>query len=167
MESQYLINSIAIGGSFFVGVILFWFIFVYLKKRLTPDKPIQSLSAAISFPVENKRQHPRVEVSWEAKAENSEISQDVVLKDISIGGAFVVCQEPAAMQDQLKIIINLPNSETLQLNAEVVWSNANMPLDKVVNRGMGIRFIQNEDSERQKLQDAIDDATLEKSSESV
>lgn len=167
MESQYLINSIAIGGVFFVGVIVFWFIFVYLKKRLTADKPNQSLSAAVSVPVENKRRHPRVEVSWAAKVENSETSQDVILKDISIGGAFVVSQEPAAMQDRLRIIINLPNSKTLQLNAEVVWSNANMPLDKVVNRGMGIKFIQNEDNKRQKLQDAIDNAALEKSNESV
>ena len=167
MESQFLINSIGIGGLFFVGVIVVWFVFVYLKRRMTTDKSHQAITTAFNNSMEDKRQHPRVEVSWEAKAENSEISQDVVLKDISIGGAFVVCQEPAAMQDQLRIIINLPNSETLQLNAEVVWSNANMPLDKVVNRGMGIRFMQNEDSERQKLQDAIDDAALEKSSESV
>jgi Tfp pilus assembly protein PilZ len=116
--------------------------------------------------VENKRQHPRVEISWEARLENSDKSQEVILKDISLGGAFVVCQEPLAMQDQLKIIINLPNSEALPLNAEVVWSNANIPLDKVVNRGMGIKFINNEPEDRQQLQEAID-AALEKSSESV
>jgi hypothetical protein len=60
----------------------------------------------------------------------------------------------------------LPNADALSLNAEVVWSNANMPLDKVVNRGMGIRFINNEPKERQQLQDAID-AAFEKSNKSV
>jgi hypothetical protein len=43
----------------------------------------------------------------------------------------------------------------LQLNAEVVWSNANIPADEVVNRGMGIRFIQNEEKKRRQLQQAI------------
>jgi hypothetical protein len=34
-----------------------------------------------------------------------------------------------------------PNNEPVKASAEVVWSNANVPEDKVVNRGMGVRFI--------------------------
>ncbi len=165
METQFLINSIGIGGIFFLGVFVFWFIFVYLKKRLSPDKSHQGISTAFNFTAENKREHPRVEISWDAKLENSDKSQEVILKDISLGGAFVICQEPLAIQEKLKISINLPNSEALPLNAEVVWSNANMPPDKVVNRGMGIRFINNAPREHQQLQIAIH-AALEKSSES-
>jgi Tfp pilus assembly protein PilZ len=165
MEGQFLIKSIGIAGVFFIGVIVFWFFFVYLKRRITPDKSNQGISTAFNISVENKRLHPRVEISWEARLENSDKSQEVILKDISLGGAFVVCQEPLAMQDQFKIIINLPNSEALPLNAEVVWSNANMPLDKVVNRGMGIKFINNAPREHQQLQEAIN-AALEKSNES-
>jgi hypothetical protein len=41
------------------------------------------------------------------------------------------------------------------LNAEVVWSNANVPEDKIVNRGMGIRFINNSDDDRKCLNDLI------------
>ena len=78
----------------------------------------------------------------------------------------MICQEPLALQDQFKITLNLPDQEPLQLNAEVVWSNVNMPRDKVVNRGMGIRFIKNEPKERQQLQDAIA-AAFEKIYESV
>ena len=48
----------------------------------------------------------------------------------------------------------------------MVWSNVNMPSDKVVNRGMGIRFINNEEKQRQILQDAIS-AALEKTGESI
>ena len=78
----------------------------------------------------------------------------------------MICQEPLALQDRFKIIITLPESQKLQLNAEVVWSNINMPDDRVVNRGMGIKFIGNKPDERQQLQDAID-AADENSSETV
>jgi len=60
----------------------------------------------------------------------------------------------------------LPNHGPLQLNAEVDWSNANIPEDTVVNRGMGIRFIKNEEKQRQQLQDAIT-AASEKIDESI
>ena len=165
MESKFMVNSIGLGGAFFVGLILFWFIFVYLKKRLTVNQPHQGYSATTKISWQEKRRHPRLGISWQAFLENSGGSREVQLKDISLGGAFVICQEPLALQDQFKIIINLPNRKPLQLNAEVVWSNVNMPRDKVVNRGMGIRFIKNEPKERQLLRDAIA-AAFEKTDES-
>lgn len=166
MESKLLINSIGIGGAFFVGIIVFWFIFVYLKKRITADQSKQGYSTATKISWEEKRQHPRVELSWQAFLEKSEQRQEVQLKDISLGGAFVICQEPLALQEKFKITFHLPDQEPLELNAEVVWSNANMPRDKVVHRGMGIRFIKNEEKERQLLQDAIE-AALENTGESI
>jgi hypothetical protein len=37
----------------------------------------------------------------------------------------------------------------------VVWSNTNVPEDKVIYRGMGIKFVQNTDEDRQRLEYAI------------
>jgi c-di-GMP-binding flagellar brake protein YcgR len=34
-----------------------------------------------------------------------------------------------------------PGDEPLLVTAQVAWSNANMLEEKVVNRGMGVRFI--------------------------
>ena len=34
--NTFLIVSIAVGGAIFVGFVLFWFIGVYLKKRVGP-----------------------------------------------------------------------------------------------------------------------------------
>ena len=166
MESNFIVTSIVLGGIFFVGIIIFWFVFGYLKKRITADRSNQGYSAATKISWEEKRQHPRVEIAWQAFLEKAEQSQAVQLKDISLGGAFVICQEPLALQDQFKVTLNLPDHGPLQLNAEVVWSNVNMPRDKVVNRGMGIRFLNNEEKERQILQDAII-AALEKTDESI
>ena len=166
MESKLLVNSIILGGAFFVGIIVFWYIFGHLKKRIAADQLNQSYSTAAKVSWEEKRRHPRVELSWPAFLEKSEQRQEVQLKDISLGGAFVICQGPWALQDQLKVTFILPDQESLQLNAEVVWSNFNMPSDKVVNRGMGIRFIKNDEKQRQILQDAISVA-LEKTGESI
>jgi len=166
MGSKFLVNSIGIGGVIFLGLILFWFVFVYLKKRLTSDQSNPGRLAAPNISWEEKRQHPRLEIAWPACLENSQGTQEVRLKDISLGGAFVLCRDPLALQDQFKLTINLPDQRHLQLNAEVVWSNVNMPADKVVNRGMGIRFIKNDEIARRQLQDAIHDA-VEKPVESV
>jgi hypothetical protein len=166
MESKLMINSIGIGGAFFVGIIVFWFIFVYLKKRMIADQPNPGYSTATEISWAEKRQHPRVAIAWPAFLEKSQHNQEIQLKDISLGGAFVTCQEPLALQEKFKITFHLPDQGPLELNAEVVWSNANVPWDKVVHRGMGIRFIKNEEKERQLLQDAIE-AALENTGESI
>jgi hypothetical protein len=166
MASKLLVNSIILGGAFFVGIIVFWYVFGYLKKRVAADQLNQGHSAAAKFSWQEKRQHPRFELSWPAFLDGSEQRQEVQLKDISLGGAFVICREPLALQEQFQVTFVLPDHGSLQLNAEVVWSNVNMPSDKVVNRGMGIRFIKNDEKQRQILQDAIT-AALEKSGESI
>jgi hypothetical protein len=155
MDNSLIVNSIGIGGAIFVGLILFWFVGIYLKKRLTSEQSNigGSLSKKISW--EEKRRHPRIAISWQAIVEKSGRSDEVQLRDISLGGAFVVCQEPLDLNERFMISISIPDQGPLGLNAEVVWSNINISEDRVVNRGMGIRFIENEEKERCKLQEAI------------
>jgi len=155
MEAKLFVNSIGIGGAIFVGLILFWFVFVYLKKRMTSDQPVSEIYASNKLALEEKRRHPRVAIAWQAVIEQSGNRAEVQLKDISLGGAFVVCADPPALNQKFKISIYIPDQEPLPLNAQVVWSNANIPREQVVNRGMGIRFIENEEQERRRLQEAI------------
>jgi Tfp pilus assembly protein PilZ len=155
MDNSLIVNSIGIGGAIFVGLILFWFVGIYLKKRLISEQSNigDSLSKKISW--KEKRQHPRIAISWQAVIEKSGRSDEVQLRDISLGGAFVACRKPLALNERFKISISIPDQGPLGLNAEVVWSNINISEDKVVNRGMGIRFIENEEKDRRKLQEAI------------
>ena len=155
MDSNLLLNSIGIGGALFVGLIIFWFVSMYLKKRLASDIGAQGYTPSTKTSWEEKRRHPRVAISWQAFIEMSGQTDNVQLKDISLGGAFVVCAEPLALNDKFKISIRIPNRELLLLNAEVVWSNSNVPADRVVNRGMGIRFIENTEEDRQRLNEAL------------
>ena len=55
----------------------------------------------------------------------------------------------------MRIRIELPGGEPLALAAEVVWSNASVPPERVVHRGMGIRFIQLDPVGRTRLAKAV------------
>jgi Tfp pilus assembly protein PilZ len=155
MDNNLILNSIGIGGAIFVALILFWFISRYLKKRWTSDQSARGYTPSTKFSWEEKRAHPRIAISWQASLEATDQTDDVQLKDISLGGAFVVCADPLALNARFKISIRIPDQEPLGLNAEVVWSNKNMPPDRVVNRGMGIRFIENTENDRQRLEKAL------------
>jgi Tfp pilus assembly protein PilZ len=151
MNKAMVISSLGIGAAVIVILFLFWSFSRYFKKRLAPESSGQFISPLIKEPWEEKRQHPRVAVSWNATAETPDGVIDVQLKDISLGGAFVVCDKPMALQEKFRLAIKIPEQEPLELNAEVVWSNFNVPADKVVNRGMGIRFVENTEKDRKKL----------------
>ena len=162
MDNNLILKSISIGGAIFVGLILFWFVSMYLKKRLASDQSAQSYTASTKISWEEKRRHPRIAISWQASIETSDQTDTVQIKDISLGGAFVVCSEPLALNTKFNIRLRIPNQEPLRLNAEVVWSNKNMSADRVVNRGMGIRFIENTENDRRRLNEALE-ASLEDS----
>ena len=151
-----LIVGVAVGGAIFVGFVLFWFIGVFLKKRVGPGISAKAPPvSALRINWEEKRVQPRLSVSWNASFEAPRGPGRAQLKDISLGGAFVVCPDPLPLSDRFQIVIELPDGTPLALNAEVVWSNANVPADMIVNRGMGVRFIDNDASQRRRLTDAI------------
>ena len=160
MDNNLILNSIGIGGAIFVGLLLLWFVSMYLRKRYASDQPSGGYTPSTQTSWTEKRRHPRMAVSWRATIGAKTPGERVQLKDISLGGAFVVCLNPLSLNDRFKITLQIPGQESLCLNAEVVWSNMNMPAERVVNRGMGIRFIDNDEQARRKLNDALS-ATLE------
>jgi len=154
--NTFLIVSIVVGGAFFVGIVLFWFIRVYFKKRAAPGISAQAPAAsALRINWEENRAQPRLSVSWNASFAAPHGPGRAQLKNISLGGAFVVCPAPLPLSDRFQIVIELPDRTSLALNAEVVWTNANVPSDMIVTRGMGVRFIDNDASKRRLLSDAI------------
>ncbi len=155
MDSSIIITSIAVGAALFVGLIVFWFFHTSMKRRLGADQSLQAVGNAQNKAQKEKRQHPRMEVSWSAAIEIGQSSVNVRLKDISLGGAFVICQEPVPLNETLRIYIEASNQDTFALNAEVVWSNMNMPQEKVIYRGFGIKFVQNTTAARNRLEEAI------------
>ena len=88
-----------------------------------------------------KRQHPRFDVNWPASIETVYGTIAAEVKNISLGGAFTCCKKPLQLRKIFRMTMIGPENEPLLVTAQVAWSNANMPEEKVVNRGMGVRFI--------------------------
>ena len=154
MDSGVIITSMGIGAAIFAGLIVFWFFHSFIKRKLGAEQFVQ-LPGNTAFNGKEMRRHPRMKVAWPAAMEIGHASIKVRLKDISLGGAFVICRESIALNEQFRLYIEVPDDETFALNAEVVWSNMNVPEEKVIHRGMGIRFVQNTDAARKRLEKAI------------
>ena len=155
--SGLLLNSVSVGGSVFAAFIIVWFVAVFLKRRMS-HQATENMPGALLRPQDlaaEKRREPRLAASWPASVATPQGEQPAQIKDISLGGAFVACPVPLALNAGFDITIQPPQGRALQMHATVVWSNANVPADKVVHRGMGVRFTANDPSKRKQLADAI------------
>ena len=155
MDNGIIITSMAIGGAIFAGLVIIWFFNAFIKRKLGTDQPAQLVASSQKSKWEEKRQYPRVAISWPIELEPPYENIKVQLKDISRGGAFIVCQKPLPLNEKLRLCIKMPEQEELLLNASVVWSNINVPQDEVIHRGMGVKFAQNTHKTRQRLEMAI------------
>ncbi|MCK5205051.1 MAG: PilZ domain-containing protein [Desulfobacterales bacterium] len=155
MDSSIIVTSLGIGVAIFAGLIIFWFFNAFVKRKLGTDQSVQLATPSQKSYWEEKRQHPRVPISWAAMLEPPYEDLKIQLKDISLGGAFVVCRKPLPLKEKIRLCLKIPDQEELLLNAQVIWSNSNVPQEKVINRGMGIKFVQNTNKARQRLEKAI------------
>ena len=69
-------------------------------------------------------------------------SAEVQISSVSHGSGFIKSTTKLDIGERFQLTIHLPDRPPLQLRAEVTWSNMLLPAEKVVNRGMGIRFIE-------------------------
>ncbi|MGA1845217.1 MAG: PilZ domain-containing protein [bacterium] len=141
--------------SIFLIFILYCFITTHFRPK--HENPVQITLQQKNW--EERRQHPRIGIQWPVRIETSGGAIDGVTRDISLGGAFICCNEPLPLRETFSLILASPNfSWSLEVTGEVVWSNANVPADKIVNRGMGVRFIHVSKETRAFINQAISDS---------
>ncbi|NVL93080.1 MAG: PilZ domain-containing protein [Desulfobacterales bacterium] len=162
IDSTYIILSVGVGSATCgIIVVLIWCLNAYLKKRILSDQgahtPVKSHEAV----QEERRQHPGVDFTLPVRVETPNGTIEAEMKNIGLGGAFVCCQKVLPLGETFVLTIEPPDHKRLTLNAEVVWSNINVPDEKIVNRGMGIRFIQIRKDDRESLNQLVS-AHLEK-----
>lgn len=126
-----------------------------IRKRMVPVNGIQTSQRSSESEWDERRQDPRISTVWPVLVVTSDGVIKAKIKDLSLGGAFIACQDPLPLNKQFSLIIDMPDQKPLTLVSEVVWSNSNMPDDKIVCRGMGIRFIQNTKNDRISYSNAI------------
>ena len=90
------------------------------------------------------KRHPRIftkpKPKWPISAQ---VGGEVIhgeAKDISPFGAFIRCRKPLNLNEIFDMVVDTPD-KSLNIQAEVVWSNIYGPDDEISPRGMGVRFI--------------------------
>ena len=128
-----------------VFTIAFFLIFfaVYFFRPKKDDKIIPAkLERNLSDPEEISLPR-RVEPNWPATIETSSgKTAEACIASITHGSSFLASTMKLDIGEKFQLTIHVPDRPPIQLRAEVTWSNLHLPLDKVVNRGMGIRFIE-------------------------
>lgn len=83
---------------------------------------------------------PRANLRWQVNAVTPKGTLEGITKDISTRGAYVCCARPLRLNEVFHMSINSPE-KSLNVKAEVVWSNIHGPDDEISPRGMGVRFL--------------------------
>ena len=129
----------------FVFSVVFFLIFfaVYFFRPKKDDKIISvNLERELIDPEEINLPH-RAEPNWPATIEKETgKTAEASIASVTHGSAFITSTMQLSIGEKFQLTIHLPNRSPLQLRAEVTWSNMHLPADKVVNPGMGIRFIE-------------------------
>jgi uncharacterized protein (TIGR02266 family) len=130
-----------IAGIVIAGGILAYYVYYFMKVggHFGLDyQPSVTLSRRTGT---EARQHPRTDVNWPVSMETPDGPIEAEAKNISLGGAFICCKKPLPVGQVFGLTMIGPDNVPVTATAEVVWSNANVPDEKVINRGMGVRFI--------------------------
>ncbi len=129
------------GIAFFSAILLVWIVWYFWKTSDRSDSDSLTSAKLRQNVGEEKRKHPRSDVNWPVSIETADGIIAAEVKNISLGGAFIGCKKPFPIGHSFSMTMTGPDNEPVIATAEVVWSNENVPEDKVINRGMGVRFI--------------------------
>lgn len=150
-----IVSAVLITILFIIVLGVYKVIIRSIKKQVVPANGIQVLKTSSESDLEDNRQDPRLSIVWPVLMETSRGVIKAKIKDLSLGGAFIACQDPLPLQTRFNLTIHMPDQKPLTLVCEVIWSNSNVPDDKIVTRGMGIKFVQNAEEDRKSYNNAI------------
>ena len=100
-------------------------------------------------PDEDRRIYPRAEIRWPVTIESARGTFEANLRNLGIGGAYIHCDETPDLGERISLTIRPPESSPLKVIAEVIWAG------KVLALGMGVRFVEMSDEDRQFISDAV------------
>ena len=111
-----------------------------------------------------RKQHisPRANLRWQVNAVTPKGPLEGVTKDIGTRGAYVCRARPLRLNEVFHMSINAPD-KSLNVKAEVVWSNVYGPDGEINPRGIGVRFLKISSQDRKLIAKEVsqhsDDAT--------
>jgi len=145
-----------------LGVVLILVAYYFWKLHSRSDLDYSPSVKLFQNSGAEKRESPRADINWSVSMETPDGRIEAHLKNISLGGAFICCEKPLSTGDVFPLTMFTPDNVPITATAKVVWSNINVPQEKVINRGMGVRFLKMSDRHIQVVRQ-----TLQENNESL
>jgi hypothetical protein len=106
--------------------------------------------------------HDRRKITCAALVVESRGVLKASLQELTLSGAFLTCPNPRPIGCAIQVRILIDPQEALKFEAEVQWNNKNVAADKVIHRGMKIRFLQLSADDRKTLSAIVNAPRAEK-----
>ena len=133
-------------------------------KRSDSDAPpavdinsVRALSDEVSPSSDvERRQSERVSVTWSVDCETEDTFLYASISNISEMGIFVRTEAPLPIGTTIVLRFASPEqSETFCLKGTVQWANRTSAFRETINPGMGIRFINLQPDERERIVEMV------------
>jgi type IV pilus assembly protein PilZ len=105
--------------------------------------------------MDERRSHDRVDVEWAVDCIADDTFLYASITNISAMGIFVKTTDPLAVGTGLVLSLAPPGYEAFKLQGEVAWINALRPNGDNPNPGMGVRFVNLQPDDRERLVEVI------------
>ncbi len=118
---------------------------------------LKSVSPELSFveSADERRIHDRFEVTWAVDCVTGDTFLYASLANISEMGIFVRTVDPLAVGTRLWLSFSPPGHETFKLEGEIAWLNRVRPNGDNPNPGMGVRFVDLQMEDRERLVEVV------------
>jgi hypothetical protein len=139
LKPEFLLQALPV-----IVIVLAAFFFIVMKmlSRLKPRDEMVSSGAGFDATTLRDQAVPelnRLSGTYAVVVHSGEERFQAEAKEISLAGAFIVCDRPLAVGEPLELTLEL--ASTLQLQATVTWNNSNVPKAEIVAGGMRVRFL--------------------------
>lgn len=126
-----------------------------MRLAIMSSKDERETSKVATDDVSDRRDHDRVPVEWSVDCVASDTFLFASITNVSAMGIFVRTVEPLKPGTTLRLKFAPPGTASFELEGTVAWVNPVRPEGDNPNPGMGIRFVNLQMAERERLVEVI------------
>ena len=104
---------------------------------------------------EERREYPRAKVKWPVTMLASEGEITGEIENFTPKGLFISCRVAPPSEETLRIVINIPGRQTMNLAGRVIWSTVHVTSEGETRLGVGIQFTEISKSDLKFLHEAM------------
>lgn len=119
------------------------------------DDLAKTTEGATDESLADRRVHDRFDVEWAVDCVASDTFLYALITNISEMGIFVKTNDPLRIGTKLRLTFAPPGGESFELEGSVAWVNRVKPDGENINPGMGIRFVNLQPDERERIVEVI------------